>query len=421
MMEALWEFERIKLFQFVRDHPDWSSTRLAEAVGHSLSWVKKWRQRFQEAKHLSLELFQSQSRAPKTRAKQLLPVVRNAILSLRDQLKDVYKRTVGSKTILYHLHDDPLLQQHAAFIPQSISTIWRILKDGGRIPTHVHEHHPVERPEPMQHWEMDFGQLADQVEFLSVVDRGTSILVDTQTDYHFNAETAMLAVAKLFLFNDLPQKLRFDRDSRFVSSWAMDGYPSPLVRFLLCIGVEPDPTPPRRPDLKPFVERSVRTLKYECLWEARPETPAQADDILREYRYFYNHERANQSSACQNRPPYKAFPNLPKRRALPEEVNPDAWLDHYHRLLFKRRVGSNGMVSIDRHTYYVGTAYAGQPIIVQLDAHLRQFLVIQRSQVIKQFDIQGLYGEPMAFGQYLQLMLEEARSIDRQHALKSPR
>ena len=35
MMEALWEFERLKLFQFVRDHPDWSSTRLAEAVGES--------------------------------------------------------------------------------------------------------------------------------------------------------------------------------------------------------------------------------------------------------------------------------------------------------------------------------------------------------------------------------------------------
>ncbi len=86
MIEALWEFERLKLFQFVRDHPDWSSSRLAEAVGHSLSWVKKWRQRFQQAKYLSLELFQSQSRAPKTHSKQLLQVVRNAILSLRDQL-----------------------------------------------------------------------------------------------------------------------------------------------------------------------------------------------------------------------------------------------------------------------------------------------------------------------------------------------
>src|SRR6185369_5337944 len=129
MMEVLWEFERLKLFQIVREHADWSSTRLAEAVGHSLSWVKKWRQRFRQAKNLSLELFQSQSRAPKTHPKPLIPLVRNAILSLRDQLKDVYKRTIGSKTILYHLHRDSLLQQQAVFIPHSASTIWRILKE----------------------------------------------------------------------------------------------------------------------------------------------------------------------------------------------------------------------------------------------------------------------------------------------------
>lgn len=230
---------------------------------------------------------------------------------------------------------------------------------------------------------MDFGQLADQIEFFTVVDCGTSILVDTQTQSHYNAETALLAVTKLLLFNGLPKKLRFDRDSRFLSSWAMDGYPSPLLRFLLCLGVEPDPTPPRRPDRKPFVERCIRTLKYECLWEHRPKNPEKADEVLSEYRYFYNHQRANQSSACQNRPPYEAFPRLPDGLTLPEEVESDAWLNHYHGLLFKRRVGSNGTVSIDRHSHYVGTAYAGNPIVFQLDAHLRQFLAICGGKVIR--------------------------------------
>lgn len=32
MMEVLWEFERIKLFQIVRDHPDWSCSHLAQAI-----------------------------------------------------------------------------------------------------------------------------------------------------------------------------------------------------------------------------------------------------------------------------------------------------------------------------------------------------------------------------------------------------
>ncbi len=417
-MESLWEFERMRLFELIRDHPDWSTSHLAEAIGHSLSWVKKWRKRFRQAQQASLALFQSQSRAPKTRSKSLMPLVRNAILSLRDQLKDVYRRVVGPKTILYHLHRDPIVRQHAVFIPRSGCTIWRVLKDGGRIPVRVHEHHPVERPAPMEHWEMDFGQLADQIEFFTVVDRGTSILVDTQTDQHYNAETALLAVAQLLLLNGLPKQLRFDRDSRFLSSWAMDGYPSPLLRFLLCLGIQPDPTPPRRPDLKPFVERCIRTLKYECLWEQRPENPTQADEMLREYRYFYNHHRANQSSACQNRPPYEAFPMLPDSLTLPETVDPDAWLEQYHRRLFKRRVGSNGIVSIDRHSYYVGSAYAGERVAFQLDAQRRQFLALHRGQVVKAFEIQGLYGLPMAFAAYLNTMLEEARSIDRQQQLK---
>ncbi len=72
---------------------------------------------------------------------------------------------------------------------------------------------------------MDFGQLGDAFEFLTVVDRGTSILVNTQTYPHFQAETALLAVAKLLLLVGLPSKLRFDNDPRFVGSWLTDGYP----------------------------------------------------------------------------------------------------------------------------------------------------------------------------------------------------
>ncbi|MBA3868265.1 MAG: transposase [Anaerolineae bacterium] len=416
-MDTLWELERMKLFQIMQEHPDWSTARLAETIQHSLSWVKKWCQRFRNTKQVSLELFQSQSRAPKTRSKSLTPLVRDVILSLRDQLKAIYGRVVGPKPILYHLQQDPLLKQNNVFVPRSSCTIWRVLKDGGRIPTRVHDHHPVERPTPMEHWEMDFGQLADQIEFFAVVDRGTSILVDTQTDHHFNAETALLAIAKLLLFNGLPKKLRFDRDSRFLGTWAMDGYPSPLLRFLWCIGVEPDPMPPRRPDLKPFVERCIRTLKYECLWEQQPETPEKADEILREYRYFYNHQRANQSSACQNRPPYAVFPTLPDGLTLPETVDPDRWLSHYHHLLFKRRVGAHGIVSIDRHIYYLGTEFASQRVAFQLDAHLRQIRAFHKGKVIKTFQIQGLYGQSMSFGDYLSLMLDEARSMDRQQQL----
>jgi hypothetical protein len=66
-MEAQWELDRICLFQLMQENPKWSLARLAQATGHCLSWVKKWRKRFREAPQATLEMFKSQSRAPKTR------------------------------------------------------------------------------------------------------------------------------------------------------------------------------------------------------------------------------------------------------------------------------------------------------------------------------------------------------------------
>ena len=262
-MESEWELDRIRLYQLRREHPDWTLKRLAEAVGRCLSWVKKWLKRFRESEQPSLAMFKSVSRAPHRRPRQIVAVVRAAILGLRDSLKEVYGRVVGPKTILYHLHRDTLLQKQRVYLPRSTRTIWQALRDGDRIPTRVREHHPIERPDPMKHWEMDFGQLGKAFEFLTVVDRGTSILVDTQTQSYYNAETALMAVATLLILVGLPQKLRFDNDTRFVGTALSDGYPSPLMRFLLCLGVEPDRVDPGKPYHKPFAERSVRTLKHE--------------------------------------------------------------------------------------------------------------------------------------------------------------
>lgn len=411
-MEGEWELDRMRLYQLRREHPEWTLVQLAQAVGRCLSWVKKWLKRFREAGEVRLEMFKSQSRAPHHRPYQVVEGVREAILSLRDQLKEVYGRVVGSKTILYHLHQDRVLQEQAVYVPRASSTIWKVLKEGGRIPRRVREHYPVQRPEPMQHWEMDFGQLSQQIEFLSVVDRGTSILVDTQSETHYKAESALLAVVRLLLLHGLPPKIRFDNDPRLVGSWLADGFPSPLMRLLWCLGVEPDLVEPGKPYHKPFVERSIRSLKYECLWLAPPPECLAAADQLDNYRYFYNHERAHQSLVCGNRPPYVACPTLPSLPHIPEVIDPDAWLAHYHGRLFKRRVGRGGSLSLGRHTYYVGYTCAAEAVNVLLDAHQRVFQVLSRGTLVRQLEIQGLVGHPMPFQDYLRHMLAEARLSD---------
>ena len=90
---------------------------------------------------------------------------------------------------------------------------------------------------------MDFAEIRlshDTIlEFFIVVDRGTSRLVHLEGNEGYHAETALEALARLFILKGLPKRLRFDRDTRFVASWTSASYPSALFRFLLTIGVEP--------------------------------------------------------------------------------------------------------------------------------------------------------------------------------------
>ncbi|MBN8594842.1 MAG: helix-turn-helix domain-containing protein, partial [Anaerolineae bacterium] len=83
-MESEWALDRMRLYQLRRDHPDWTLAQLARAIGYSLSWVKKWLRRFRETVVQGVEMFQAQSRAPKHHPKQVVPLVRDAILGLRD-------------------------------------------------------------------------------------------------------------------------------------------------------------------------------------------------------------------------------------------------------------------------------------------------------------------------------------------------
>jgi hypothetical protein len=197
-----------------------------------------------------------------------------------------------------------------------------------------------------------------------------------------------------------------------VGNWLADGYPSALMRFLRCLGVEPDVVEPGKPQHKPFAERSVRTLKYECLWLDPPEDWRVAAEILDGYRQFYNHDRANQSLACGNRPPYEAFPSLPALPPVPDTVDPDAWLAHYDRHVFKRQVGRNGTIKVGNHAYYVGYTQVGVQVGVLLDAPGRVFRILHRGAVLCEKEIQGLVGRSLPFQTYLKHVLAEARTID---------
>ena len=122
---------------------------------------------------------------------------------------------------------------------------------------------------------------------------------------------------------------------------------------------------------------------------------------------------------CNNQPPYHAFPTLPVLPAIPETVNPDGWLSHCHGKLFRRTVGSNGSVQIDKTSYPVGRQYAKQAVVLYVDAHEKTFWVLHHNQRIRVLPIKDLKGEiPMPFQSFLKLMAAEARSMERYRQMR---
>jgi len=429
-MEEQWIVDRAKLRQLMLEEPHWTNQQYADACGHCKSWVKKWKKRLRGTALDAESVLHSQSRARRTPPEPYHPDVIERILELRDHPPVDVPRKIGPRTILYYLHHDEVLTTKLYRLPHSTSTIWKILDQHQRIIRQPKvESLPFERPEPMDSWEIDFTDVSGakaqhdkkyvhQVEAFAVVDRGTSILVDLQASDNYQAQSALVAMASTLIQQGLPKRIIFDRDPRFIGSWSADDFPSAFMRFLMCLNIEVEVCPPRRPDLKPFVERYFRTLNSECIRVKHPADAKQAREVFNEHRLTYNHERPNQSTACRNQPPFKAFTTLPQLPHIPQAVDPDGWLVNYHNRFYKRRVDHAGRVQIDKHRYYIQKALAGRYIVCKLNANHRVFEVMLDGKIIKTIPIKGILDEPMAFGDYLNIMMKEAEAEQQRLARK---
>jgi hypothetical protein len=234
--------------------------------------------------------------------------------------------------------------------------------------------------------------------------------MDSQPSAQFDAEQALLAMAATFQKQGVPRSIRYDRDPRFVGSQATDGFPSAFTRYLLCVGCAVEILPPHRPDLKPFVERFQRTLKEECLEKHRPVTAAETTPYLQPYCQWYNVDRPHQGKDLHDQPPQQRLAQAPVLPRLPEQVDPDAWLQHYDKKCYRRHVDSSGNIQLWKHTYYVGLAYANQTVLVRLDAPQRLIHIEGGRVLIRSIPLKGLSGQILDYQDFLGLMSDEARS-----------
>lgn len=431
-METEWYQARACLRHLRKKHPDWTINQLAQEIGYSPNWVRKWLKRLAAAPPDDATCLCSQSRARHTPPPRIAPEVVTTILTIRDDPPEGLNRTPGPVAIKYYLPRHEALKASGAHLPTSTSTIWRILDQNQRIVRPQPQvHTPATRAEPMQAWQIDFkdvttvaGKTDDKqlhlVETLDVVDSGTSILIDNPARPDFNAETVIESLVTTFQQHGCPQKITFDRDTRFVGSWTSRDFPAPFLRFLLCLGIEPEVCPPRRPDLNAFVERYHKSYEEEAIQVYLPTTLLEVQDMNLDYRRHYNYQRPNQAVSCGNQPPRHAFPDLPPLPALPNMVDPNRWLDHIHGQTFKRRVDASGVVHLDKHRYYLGRQWHGQTILLQIDAPQRQLHVLLKGEVIKTLPLKDVSQPVMPLADYLTFIRAEAVSQWR-HYLQTAR
>ena len=431
-MEEQWQADRARLRKLRQEHPTWSQRKLAEETKRSVTWVKKWRKRLDEADPGDQEVLKSRSRRPKEAGSPIKAPVVERILAIRDD--PPINRIPGPKAIKYFLHkqeeEDPL----NCYLPTSTSTIWRILDEHHRIyrPKPL-EHEPLPLAEPMEVWQIDFKDVTTVgrpeetdkrqhfVETLNIVDTGTSILVDNPARLDFNAETTIRALAEVLQNLGCPRQITFDRDTRFMASASTGDFPSPFVQFLACLGIIPDVCPPQRPDRNCYVERYNKTYKYETIFIFRPETYEQVIDMNLDEKYYYNYHRPNQARSCGNQPPRLAFPSLPALPPVPEMVDPDRWLQTIDGELVTRRVNAAGTVQVDKYKYYIGRAYHGRTVVLQVDATNQQFNVELAKKPLKTIPIKGLEHRQMPFDEYLEFICKQAVSAWRLYLRKQRR
>jgi hypothetical protein len=156
-MEAVYYAARANLRRLMILHPNWTCSQLAQATGMSKSWVAKWKKRLLSVALNDEQVLRGLSRVPHHPPPRLDPLVIDRLLEIRDDPPEGLGRTPGPKAILYYLNRDETLKERKLRLPKSTRTVHRLLEENGRIasrPAMVTE--PLERPAPMQHWQLDF-------------------------------------------------------------------------------------------------------------------------------------------------------------------------------------------------------------------------------------------------------------------------
>jgi transposase InsO family protein len=329
----------------------WKITEVAGRLGVTRQAVHKWIARYEAG---GLPALADRSHKPATCAHQIPPELEAMICELRR-----HHPGWGPRRILHELGRagvDPLPGR---------SSIYRCLKRHNLIELRRRkkrrdEFRRFERDRPMQLWQMD-------VMSGVLLDDGTDLKVVTGVDDHSRfcvaaslvSRATSRAVCEVFraamLRYGVPDEVLTDNGKVFTGRFGTHNAEVLFDRMCRENGISHRLTAPRSPTTTGKIERFHQSLRKEFLADRSFTSIDAAQQALDAWVVDYNTQRPHQ--ALEMTTPAERFRLVPATKdasSVPvhsEEDQRGQWV--------LRRVGSNGVMSVDNQMFSVGNAYKG--------------------------------------------------------------
>lgn len=245
------------------------------------------------------------------------------------------------------------------YVPAA-STVGAILKRNGRISAAAnaaaHTWQRFEHPAPNDLSQIDFmGHFAvgrQRCYSLTMIDdhsRYSQLLAACSNE---RTETVRAHLIETFRRYGLPRAMNMDNGNPWGNPTG-DPY-TKLTVWLIRLGVSVSHSRPLHPQTNGKDERFHRTLRVELLNHQSFASLTHVQKAFNRWRDTYNHERPHDALGLEV--PSSRY--VPSKRSYPETLPPI----EYDSSDVVRLVRGNGMAAVWKHDFYIGQAFAGQPI-----------------------------------------------------------
>lgn len=322
---------------------------LCRRFGISRKTGYKWLER---ARSAELAVLADESRRPRHSPTRSGELVEQAIVSLRDE-----HPAWGARKLRRRLQN---LGWSALPAP---STVQAILRRHGRIdPAQSAQHQPWQRFEhehPNALWQMDFkGHFAlgaARCHPLTVLDDHSRFNLCLRACGDERGSTVQSHLTHTFERYGLPQRIAVDNGSPWGDT--MDSPYTPLVAWLIRLGVSVSHSRPYHPQTLGKDERFHRTLRAEVIARQSFADLDAAQYRFDRWRYIYNFERPHEAIGMQ----IPAARYAPSPRSLPEVLSPI----EYAPGDIVRRVQQQGFLSYRGRSFRISKAFSGYPVALR--------------------------------------------------------